>query len=73
MDAAERAVKTAAQTLLGSIAGLTALDEFDWAAVGIATGVATLASLLTSIISSRVGSPADASLVTDQPAGGVGK
>lgn len=81
MDAAERAIKTAAQTLIGAIGGLTAIDEFDWAAVGIATGVATLLSLLTSIVSSQVGTPADASLVNQpQPVppttlagGGVGK
>lgn len=65
-DAAERAIKTGAQVLLGAIVGLNAVDEFDWAAVGITTGVAVAASLLTSIVSSRVGSPADASLV-NQP------
>ena len=63
LDALERAIKTGAQVLLGVISGLTAIDELDWAAVGITVGVAVAASLLTSIISSQVGSPSDASLV----------
>ena len=62
-DALERAIKTAAQTLIGVFGGLTALDQLDWAAVGIAVGTATVLSLLTSIVSSQVGSNQDASLV----------
>lgn len=63
LDALERAIKTGAQTLLGVFGGLTAIDELDWTAVGIAVASAVVLSILTSIVSSQVGSNQDASLV----------
>jgi hypothetical protein len=48
--AAERAVKTAAQTALGFfIVGTTGLLELDWVALASVSGAAAIASLLTSI------------------------
>jgi hypothetical protein len=80
-DAAERAIKTAVQVAIPMITA-TSLDKIDWKASGLVIASAVLLSVLSSLISSRVGSPADASLVTDKPgetlppttlAGGVGK
>ena len=73
-DAAERAIKTAAQVAAGYLAAVGATDwRAEWDTALIAIGVATLGSVITSVLSSQVGNPADASLVTDKPAGGVGK
>ena len=72
MDATERAVKTAVQVAIPMVAA-TSLDAINWEAAGLSVLSAVLLSLFSSILSSRVGSPADASLVTDQPEGGVGK
>ena len=47
--AGERAVKTAAQTLLASIGTTALLHEVDWVAVLSITGMATLLSVLTSV------------------------
>lgn len=66
-DAAERAVKTFAQTVL-AVFGVGALDVLhaDWGnALSLAAG-ATVLSLLTSVGSSAVHDPESASLV-DQP------
>lgn len=61
-DAAERAVKTAAQSAIGVLTA-TPLANIDWeAGVGI-VGVATGVSLLTSIVSSGRGDADSASLV----------
>lgn len=48
--AAERALKTFAQTLVGFfVVGTTGLIGFDWATCLSIAGAATLASLLTSV------------------------
>lgn len=63
-DALERAIKTAAQTLLASWGGTAiVLDGAQWKVIGLTVAGATAASLLTSIVSSRSGSSQDASLV----------
>lgn len=67
-DAAERAVKTFAQALLGVfIAGVTILNA-DWVDALAVAATAALVSVLTSIASSGAGEPETASLV-----GGGGK
>jgi hypothetical protein len=71
VDAAERAVKTAAQSVLlagfASDAGPVNLFEFDWqAGLGFAAGGAVV-SLLTSLASAPFGSPGTASLVPSPP------
>lgn len=65
-DAAERAVKTAAQTALalltvGNAELLTMTTEGFWSAVGLATVI----SLLTSVVSSGAGKTESASLVVE--------
>jgi phage shock protein PspC (stress-responsive transcriptional regulator) len=62
-DAAERAVKTAAQTLLGVIAGLQVTTGMDWQTVLVSAGIATGLSVLTSLLSSLSGTSASASAV----------
>jgi hypothetical protein len=50
--AAERGIKTAAQTALAYIViGTTGILDLDWVAVGSVAGAATLASILTSLVS----------------------
>ena len=50
--AAERAIKTAAQTALAYfVIGTTGILELDWVALGSVSAAATIASLLTSISS----------------------
>lgn len=49
--AAERAIKTFAQTLLGGITVGATFEMISWLYILSVAGVATLASLLTSIIS----------------------
>jgi hypothetical protein len=71
-DALERAIKTAVQVAV-PIVTATSLDKLDWQTAGLTIASAVLLSLFSSVLSSQVGSPADASLVTDKPAGGVGK
>lgn len=44
-----RAIKTAAQTALASIATTAVIQDVDWAIVGGTVGIATLASVLTSL------------------------
>jgi hypothetical protein len=64
LDAAERAVKTFAQTLLAYF-GADVLDvlQADWAkGLSVAAGAVVL-SLLTSLLSVKFGSPGTASLV----------
>lgn len=48
--ACARAMRTAAQGLLASLAGCTMIHELDWALIGSMTAVAVLASFLTSIV-----------------------
>lgn len=61
-DAAERAVKTAAQSALGVLTA-TSVDAIDWAGGVSVVAVATAASVLTSIVSSGRGDTDSASLV----------
>ena len=61
-DTAERAIKTAAQSLGGALAGYAATG-FSWTGALIAAGVATALSVLTSVASSGTGSPETAALV----------
>jgi hypothetical protein len=63
-DAIERAVKTAAQVLLGLIAGFNLADaSADWKDYLLGVGVAVGASVLTSILSSLTGDSSSASVV----------
>lgn len=66
-DAAERAVKTAAQALLSLwLVGDVLFNIFtvDWgSALGVAAGAAVL-SLLSSIVSAPVGQPGSASVLS---------
>lgn len=68
LDTLERAIKTAAQTVLGlvttNVADVTSLD---WQEVGVATAVTTGLSVLTSIVSSGIGEPGTASLLNPAP------
>lgn len=61
-DTAERAVKTAAQSLAGALAGYAIGD--DWKAAVIGAVVTTASSVLTSIASAPFGTPDSASLVS---------
>jgi hypothetical protein len=60
--AAERSIKTAAQTALAFfVIGTTGLLDLDWVALGSVAGAAAVASLLTSIgNASFVAGPSDA-------------
>ena len=50
--AAERSIKTAAQTALAYIViGTTGLLDLDWVVIGSVVGAATIASVLTSLVS----------------------
>lgn len=69
--AAERAVKTFAQTLLVLLGGgTTALNLIgvDWQGALLAAGSAAALSVLTSVISARVGPSGTPSLVAIAPA-----
>lgn len=61
-DTAERAVKTAAQSLGGALAGYAATG-FSWTGALISAGVATALSVLTSIASADLGDKGTASAV----------
>lgn len=63
-DAAERAVKSAAQAVVLYFGG-QALDAWhaNWAAAGAIAGGAAVLSLLTSLVSAKVGDSTSASLV----------
>jgi hypothetical protein len=61
--AVERAVKTAAQTLLGVIAGLQVTTGLDWSTVLISAGIATGLSVVTSLLSSLSGDSSSPSAV----------
>ena len=64
VDAAERAIRTFAQALIGAItAGLVVTDAAQWKAAGIAAAVAALVSLLTSVAASGVGDQDSPSLL----------
>jgi hypothetical protein len=68
LDALERAIKTAAQTVLGLI-GTNVVDatSLDWQEIGVATAFTTGLSILTSIVSSGIGEPGSASLLNPAP------
>ncbi|GAA4175721.1 holin [Gryllotalpicola koreensis] len=67
--AAERAIKTAAQTAVASLAvGFTGILDVDWVGLGSVVGLATLTSVLTSVNSWTA--PA-AAIVTDAPSATV--
>lgn len=61
-DAAERAVKTTAQTAAAVLGVQVSLLEVDWVNVGSVAGLAGLLSLLSSLASTRKGDSSSASL-----------
>lgn len=68
LDALERAIKTAAQTVLGLIgSNVVDVTSLDWHEIGIATAFTTGFSVLTSIVSSGIGEPGTASLLNPAP------
>ena len=64
-DIVERAVKTAAQSVLLAIAGATGADLFalDWQTIGMAALGGALLSVLTSVVSLPFGPTGSPSLV----------
>ena len=68
LDALERAIKTAAQTILGLIgSNVVDVTSLDWKEIGIATAFTTGLSVLTSIVSSGIGEPGTASVLNPAP------
>lgn len=68
LDALERAIKTAAQAILGLIgSNVVEVTSLDWKEIGIATGFTTGLSVLTSIVSSGIGEPGTASVLNPAP------
>lgn len=68
VDAAERAIRTFAQALIGAItAGLVVTDVAAWGEALLASAVAALISLLTSVAASGVGDPVSPSLLPVAP------
>jgi Putative lactococcus lactis phage r1t holin len=66
LDAAERAIKTLAQTMVAMLgAGATGLLDVDWVGFLSVSGLAAFVSLLTSIASASVVDNPTASLVVD--------
>lgn len=63
LDAAERAIKTAAQTTIAAVSTTALVQDLDWAIVGGTVAIATGLSVLTSIASSPIGDPGSASAV----------
>lgn len=63
LDALERAIKTAAQTIVGLLVAGATILTIDWAQAAAVTGTAMLASVLTSLISTGVGDHESPSLV----------
>lgn len=61
-DAAERAVKTAAQSGIAVFVADVTVISVDWAGAGAVIGTATLVSLLTSIASANIGAQGTASV-----------
>lgn len=62
-DAAERAIKTFAQALVGVFVGDATVANIDWNASLTVAGTAALVSVLTSVLSAGVGDDESASLV----------
>lgn len=68
LDALERAVKTAAQTVIGLVGtNVIAVTTLDWQEVGIATLFTSGLSILTSIVSSGIGEAGTASVLNPAP------
>lgn len=68
LDAFERCIKTAAQTVIGLIGtNATTAVSLDWQQIGVATAFTTGLSILTSIVSSGIGEPGTASLLNPAP------
>jgi len=68
LDALERAVKTAAQTVLALIGtNVTDVTSLNWQDIGVATAFSTGLSVLTSIVSSGIGEPGTASVMNPAP------
>lgn len=64
IDAAERAVKTTAQTAVAMLGtGLVGIIDVDWQNVASVSAVAAVVSLLTSIASNPVGDRGTAAVV----------
>ena len=49
--AAERAIKTAAQTMIATIGTTAAIHQVDWLIVGSVSALSALLSILTSVVS----------------------
>jgi hypothetical protein len=65
-SSAERAVRTAAQVLLGFlVVGETGVLEVDWAQALSVSAVAVVASVLTSVVATGIGDKGTASLVKE--------
>jgi hypothetical protein len=68
LDALERAIKTAAQTVLGLIGvNVTDVTSLDWKEIAVAAAFTTGLSILTSIVSSGIGEPGTASVLNPAP------
>lgn len=64
LEATERAIRTAAQALLGALtAGFAFTDAAQWGDALIAAGIAALISYLMSVVATRVGDPESPSFV----------
>lgn len=61
-DAAERAAKTFAQSLLSLMTVGTAITDVDWGSALALSGTAAAVSVLTSVVSAGVGNRGTASL-----------
>lgn len=67
-DAAERAIRTAAQALIALWGvGVTGILEVDWEQAASVTGLAVVTSLLMSIVSSGMGEKGTASTLSAEP------
>ena len=68
LEATERALRTAAQALLGALtAGFVFTDAAAWGEALLSAAVAALISLLTSVAASGVGDPVSPSLLPVAP------
>lgn len=66
-DAAERAIRTFAQGVLGAIgAGTVSIIDVDWAQAAGIGGLAAVVSLLMSIVATGVGNRGDASFLGEK-------
>lgn len=66
-DALERALKTAAESLIATLALGTGLLDVDWVTSLSIAGLATVLSLLSSLASAGVGQVGTASLLSLRP------